>query len=50
MSLGTETERRPEAAETEDRQPELLASVGPLHLAACLGAALAVVIAINLFD
>jgi hypothetical protein len=50
VSPGTETERRPETAETQERQPEILANFGLLHLVACLGTALLVVIAINVFD
>jgi hypothetical protein len=50
VSPRTETERRPETAETQERQPEILANFGLLHFVACLGTALLVVIAINLFD
>ena len=50
MNPATDSERRPETAETKERQPDILASFGLLHLAACLGTALVVVIAIYLFD
>jgi hypothetical protein len=50
VNPGTDPERRPETAETHGRQPDVLASFGLLHLAACLGTALVVVIAIILFD
>lgn len=50
MNPGTDPERQPEIAETDGRQPDILASFGLLHLAACVGTALVVVIAIILFD
>jgi hypothetical protein len=50
VNPGTDDERRPETAQGEERQLEILANVGLLHLAACLGTALVVIIAINLFD
>jgi hypothetical protein len=50
VNPATETEGRPETARREDRRLEILANLGLLQLAACLGTALAVVIAINLLD
>jgi hypothetical protein len=50
VSPNTESERRPEAAERQERQAELLRNFVLLHLVACLGTALLVVIAINLLD
>jgi hypothetical protein len=50
VKADTDIETRPEAAERQERQPEILANFGLLHLVACLGTALAVVIAIILFD
>jgi hypothetical protein len=50
VSPDTETDRRPESAERQERQAEMLASFGLLHLVACLGSALLVVIAINPLD
>lgn len=50
MNSETETERRTETAATEGRPLETLSNFGVLHLVACLGTALLVVIAINLLD
>lgn len=47
--MSPETERTPQA-ERQARPSEMFSSFGLLHLAACLGTALAVVIAIYLFD
>jgi hypothetical protein len=50
VNPGTESDGRPETGQREDRRLETVANFGLLHLVACLGTALLVVIAINLLD
>lgn len=48
--MSTETETRPEPTPAEEPRADGLGNFGLIHLAACLGAAGAVVLAINLIE
>jgi hypothetical protein len=50
MSTRTDTETRPAAAQPEARRGEGLGSFGLIHLAACLGAGMAALLAVNLIE
>jgi hypothetical protein len=49
-AMSTETETRPEPTPAEEPRADGLGNFGLIHLAACLGAAGAVVLAINLIE
>jgi hypothetical protein len=50
MSTRTQTETRPEPAQAEERRGEGDGSFGLIHLAACLGAGGAAILAVNLIE
>jgi hypothetical protein len=50
MSTRTETETRPESTQAEERRGEGDGNLGLIHLAACLGAGGAAILAINLIE
>jgi hypothetical protein len=50
MNTSTETRTRPEPTPAEERSVDGLGNFGLVHVAACLGAGGAVVLAVNLIE